>query len=252
MNQVSPQFTRPVPPRFDSGTEEREHRKQRLVAAFRIFSDLGYDQGIQGHISFRDPEEPTHIWMNPFAVHFALISTQDLIRISFDGRIIEGAGHIHPTGWLLHSRLYMGQARVNAIAHAHSIYGRVWSTTGRLLDPISPESAQFYKRHDLYDSFDKGEGEQVGHTLGAHRALIMKNHGILSAGDSVDEAAYSFIALERVCEAQVLAEATRTGPVRIAEHHALAASERFTPDSAWLNFQPLYAKALRDYPEIAW
>lgn len=242
-------FTRPTPPQFDDPIEAREHSKRVLVAAFRLFSRFGFDEGIMGHISFRDPVEPTHFWQNPFALNFAHITTKDLLRLSFSGEVIEGSGHVHPSGFGLHGKLYEGQPRVQAIAHSHSMYGKVWSTLGRLLDPISTESAQFHNRHVLYDSFAEGEAERVGQTLGDHRAIIMNNHGILTVGASVDEAAYGFIALERACQAQILAESTASGWVRLTDEHANDISARYTPASAWLNFQPLLDDIVRRHPE---
>jgi len=246
---AAPAFTRPTPPRFDDPLEERAHSKRVLVAAFRLFSRYGFDEGIMGHLSFRDPVEPTHFWQNPFAVNFAHITTRDLLRISFSGEVIEGTGHVHPSGFGLHSKLYEGQARVKAIAHSHSMYGKVWSTLDRLLDPISTESAQFHHRHVLYDSFAEGEAERVGLTLADHRAIIMKNHGILTVGATVDEAAYSFIALERACQAQILAESTTTGPRALPAEHADEVSARYSPASAWLNFQPLFDDIALRHPD---
>lgn len=251
MNVTTPQYPIPAPPRFDDPAEDREHKKTRLVAAFRVFSDFGLDEGIMGHISFRDPEEPGHLWMNPFAMNFALIRKRDLLRIDWGGRVIEGHGTPHPAGLPLHAKLYQVRPEVNAIAHSHSMYGKIWSTTGRLLDPISTESGLFHRRHIVYDTFEEGEGEALGMALDDKRAIIMKNHGILTVGDTVDEAAYSFISLERACKAQILAEATRTGPVSLEDGHADRLSKRYSPVNAWLNFQPLFDRVLHDQPEIA-
>ncbi len=66
----------PLPPQFDSVEDDRLHRKQRLAAAFRLFSRFGFDEGVAGHITARDPERPDHFWVNPFGVHFGHIRVE--------------------------------------------------------------------------------------------------------------------------------------------------------------------------------
>ena len=63
---------------FESPQEERLHRKQRLAASFRLFSKFGFDEGVAGHITARDPERTDHFWVNPFGMHFGQIRVSDL------------------------------------------------------------------------------------------------------------------------------------------------------------------------------
>src|SRR5438105_11295596 len=72
------------PPAFASVGEERAHRKAKLAAAFRMFSKAGLDEGVAGHITVRDPEEPDTFWVNPFGMHFAMIKSSDLVRVNED------------------------------------------------------------------------------------------------------------------------------------------------------------------------
>ncbi|KAI4160263.1 MAG: hypothetical protein LQ342_005855 [Letrouitia transgressa] len=80
----------PGPPKFDDKLEEREYLKGRLAAAFRIFGRYGFDEGVAGHITVRDPVEPTTFWVNPFGVAFSLIKKSDLIRVDHTGRVVDG------------------------------------------------------------------------------------------------------------------------------------------------------------------
>ena len=75
-------------PRFDSPAQERLHRKQRLAAAFRLFSKFGFDEGVAGHITARDPELLDHFWVNPFGMHFSQIKVSDLILVNDHGEAI--------------------------------------------------------------------------------------------------------------------------------------------------------------------
>src|SRR5579871_5631371 len=126
--------TIPAPPRFDTPAEERLHRKQRLAAAFRLFSRFGFDEGVAGHITARDPERPDHFWVNPFGMHFAHIRVSDLILVNHQGEVVEGDRPVNLAAFAIHSQVHAARADVIAAAHSHSMYGKSWSTLGRLLD----------------------------------------------------------------------------------------------------------------------
>ncbi|MBD1551930.1 class II aldolase/adducin family protein [Pseudomonas typographi] len=242
-------YPRPQPPVFSSAEGERQHRKETLAAAFRIFGKLGYDEGVMGHISARDPENPQHFWINPFGLSFNLITAGDLQRVSLDGDLIEGHGCPHPGGIPLHSAILTLRPDIVSVAHTHSLYGRTWSTTGRLLPAASAESAVFYGKHALYDSHAHGEGDNLVNALGTNRALLMKNHGLLTVGQTVDEAAYLFISLEKICQSQIAAESIGSAQT-MEEEHARRGAERFQAYNGWLNFQPLYQSIVKEQPDL--
>ncbi len=69
----------PRPPKFEDKYAERDHMKGALAAAFRIFGKYGFDEGVAGHITLRDPVQPDCFWVNPFGMSFSMISRSDLI-----------------------------------------------------------------------------------------------------------------------------------------------------------------------------
>lgn len=244
------QRPRPQPPVFATLEEERQHRKERLAAAFRIFSKLGFDEGVMGHLVARDPILTDHFWVNPFGVSFALIKASDLLLLNYDGDIAYGEGFVHPGAMLLHPKLLKLRPDIVAAGHTHSVYGRIWSTYGRLLDPITNESAVFFEKHDIYDSHAGGEGENLVKALGTdNRGLILKNHGIVTVGHSVDEMAYWFVSLEKNCQVQILAEASGT-PQPLDAKVARGIAARTTPASGWLSFQPMYQSIVKEQPDL--
>src|SRR5215468_8126172 len=87
---AAPMRALPTPPKFDNPADERLHRKQRLAAGFRLFSKFGFDEGVAGHITARDPEFTDTFWVNPFGMHFGQIKVSDLIRVDAEGRAVEG------------------------------------------------------------------------------------------------------------------------------------------------------------------
>jgi ribulose-5-phosphate 4-epimerase/fuculose-1-phosphate aldolase len=249
----------PVPlvtrPDFASVDDERLHRKQRLAAAFRLFSRFGFDEGVAGHITARDPEHLDHFWVNPFGMHFGHIRVSDLICVNDRGEVVEGRHTVNAAAFAIHSQVHAARPDVVAAAHAHSVYGKTWSTLGRLLDPITQDVCAFYGDHALFDDYtgvvlDVEEGKRIAHALGGAKAVILRNHGLLTVGHTVDEAAWWFITMERSCQAQLMAEAAGT-PVRIDRENAeLTAGQVGQPVAGWFSFQPLYARIVREQPDL--
>src|SRR6516162_2408252 len=202
----------PAPPTFGSIAEERRHRQERLAAAFRLFARFGYDEGVAGHITARDPGNPDWFWVNPFGVHFGQIRVSDLVLVNHEGEVVEGNYPVNTAAFAIHSRVHAARPEAVAAAHAHSVHGKAWSSLGRLLDPITQDACAFYEDHALFDDYtgvvvDVEEGRRIAAALGSNKAAILRNHGLLTVGGSPDAAAWFFIAMDRSCHAQLLAEA---------------------------------------------
>jgi ribulose-5-phosphate 4-epimerase/fuculose-1-phosphate aldolase len=242
-------------PTFETVEEERLHRKQRLAAAFRLFSRFGFDEGVAGHITARDPELSDHFWVNPLGMHFGHIRVSDLIMVNDKGDVVRGDRPVNAAAFVIHSQVHAARPDVVAAAHAHSLHGKSWSTLGRLLDPLTQDVCAFYTDHSLFDDYtgvvlDLEEGKRIAHALGEHKAVILRNHGLLTVGHSVDEAAWWFITMERSCQAQLLAEAAGT-PVFIEEENARKTAEFVGSHFAgWYSFQPLYDRIVREQPDL--
>ena len=242
-------------PHFDTLEEERQHRKERLAAAFRLFGRFGFDEGVAGHITARDPEHLDHFWVNPLGVGFGHIRVSDLILVNDKGDVVEGNALVNGAAFAIHSQVHAARPDVIAAAHAHSIYGKSWSTLAKLLDPLTQDACAFYEDHALFDDYtgvvvDLAEGKRIGHALGEKKAVILRNHGLLSVGHSVDEAAWWFITMERSCQAQLLAEAAGTPVLIDADQAALTATQVGGHLAGWFSFQPLYAKITKEQPDL--
>jgi ribulose-5-phosphate 4-epimerase/fuculose-1-phosphate aldolase len=240
---------------FDSPERERIYRKQRLAAAFRLFSKFGFDEGVAGHITARDPERLDHFWVNPFAVNFGHIRVSDLILVNHEGEVVEGDKPVNTAAFVIHSQIHAARPDVVAAAHAHSIYGKSWSSLGRLLDPITQDVCAFYEDHAVFDDYtgvvlDLEEGKRIAHALAGNKAAILRNHGLLTVGHSVDEAAWWFITMERSCQAQLLASSAGT-PVLIDPDMARTTQGQVGSHLAgWFSFQPLFDRIVREQPDL--
>jgi len=245
-------------PKRETVAEERLHRKQQLAGAFRVFGKFGFSEGVAGHITARDPEHLDHFWVNPFGVSFNKIKVSDLILVSEEGEIVEGKHTmLNKAAFAIHSRIHIARPDVVAAAHSHSIYGKAWSSLGRTLDPITQDACAFYEDHGLYDDYggvvgDSAEGDRIAEALGDKKAAILKNHGLLTAGHSVEEAAWWFITMERSCQAQILAESTGT-KVHSIDHETAAMTrdqELGFPVAGWFSYQPIWQDIIAACPDL--
>jgi len=238
---------------------ERLYRKQRLAAGYRLFGRQGFDMGGAGHITARDPEHTDRFWVNPLGVHFSRIKVSDLMLVSHEGEIVQppaqAAPRLNRAAFAIHSELHKARPDVVAAAHSHSLYGKAWSALGRLLDPLTQDSAAFYDDHALFEEFsgvvlDTSEGEKIARALGSKKAVILQNHGILTVGQSVEAAVWRYLALENACQVQLLAEAagaTKPMPDAVARH---TAGQVGTEIGGLYAFQPYWDVISEQEPDL--
>ena len=258
MPVANPAHLAAMMPKRESIEEERQYRKEQLAAAFRVFGKFGFSEGVAGHITVRDPGEGHRFWVNPFGLSFNKICVSDLILVDEEGQIVEGKHTmLNQAAFAIHSRVHAARPDVVAAAHAHSLYGKTWSTLGRLLDPLTQDACAFYEDHGLFDDYtgvvlDTSEGDRIAEALGDKKAAILKNHGNLTVGGTVEEAAWWFICMERCCQSQIMAEQTGIKPQPI--HHEVALNTRNNevgfPVAGWFNYQPIHQDIIAAHPDF--
>ncbi|WNE95372.1 class II aldolase/adducin family protein [Streptomyces luomodiensis] len=244
-----------LPEQHSSMEAEREHRKRQLAAAFRIFARYGFDEGIAGHITARDPELSDHFWVNPYAVHFSRIRVSDLLLLDGQGKVVHGSRRTNKAAFSIHSTIHEARPDVTAVAHAHSLHGRAWSALSRTLDPIIQESCAFYNDHVLFDEYkglvlERDEGERIAARLGSRRAAILRHHGLLTVGRTVEEAAWWFITMDRACQMQLMAEAAGDVRVMTDEEATLAHRQFGNANMARHSFRLLAELVFEQEPDV--
>jgi len=234
---------------------ERRHRQERLAGAFRLFARFGFAQGLAGHITARDPELIDHFWVNPLGVHFSRIKVSDLLLVNAKGETVIGDRPLNKAAFAIHAAIHEHNPKVIAAAHTHSTYGKAWSTLGRPLDTLTQDACVFHDDVALFDDFtgmvvDDSEGQRIARALGERKGAILKNHGILAAGPTVEAAAWWYIALDNACHTQLLAEAAGT-PHPIADAVARHTHGQIGgPDGARHAFESLYEGLVQTEPEL--
>ncbi|WP_375487778.1 class II aldolase/adducin family protein [uncultured Jatrophihabitans sp.] len=251
----------PRPPQFDSVEAERAHRKTTLAVAFRMFSRAGLDEGVAGHVTVRDPEFPETFWVNPFGLHFAMVRSRDLVRVDAEGEVVEGERAVNQAAVAIHTAVHAARPDVIAAAHAHGPYGKTLSALETGIEPLTQDSCAFYGDVGVYDNFtgvvlDPEEGRRIGVALGSNKAVILRNHGMLTVGHTVDSAAWWFLTLERTAQSQLMAYSAAAGlgsePRQIGDEEATVTHGQVgTENAGWFQFQPLRERILHDQPDVA-
>ena len=243
------------PPAFATFEEERRHRLERLAGACRVFGRLGYSEGLLGHITVRDPEHADRFWMNPVGVSFRQMTVSHLVQVGHDGTLLIGERAINPVGFRLHAALHAARPEVNAVCHAHSLYGKAWSSLEKFLDPITQDSAVFFEQQALIATTPRvaltvETGKEFAAQFGDKRVGIQVGHGLFTTGRTVEEAAWWFIAMETSCQAQLLAEAAGSPVLWQPDEARMMVAALGTPEFGWASFQPFWDEIIESEPEL--
>lgn len=183
--------------------------------------------------------------------HFALLKASDMILVDYDGKPIGGnlSQPANAAGFLIHSAVHKARSDVHAACHTHSPYGKAWSSFARPLEMLNQDVTYFYgDAQAVYSEFGgvvltEEEGQRLASALGPKgKGMILRNHGLLTVGGTVDEACYLYTLMERSCEVQLLAEAAAANGVKkvyVPEESAKYTFEMASdPESLYCEAQP--------------
>ena len=206
---------RAAPPhRERSAAEIRARRKRDLALGYRIFAAQRWGDLGDGHISARDPERSDCFWMLGYGVSYHEATVADLVLVGPDGDLVAGQGPINVAAYYIHWPILAERPDAVSAAHVHTGWGTPFCAEGRPILPITQESCIFFEDHAIFDDEevqiqDTDGGRRIARALGANRAVLLRNHGLLTVGESVAEAVGSFVHLERVAEAHMKAREAR-------------------------------------------
>jgi ribulose-5-phosphate 4-epimerase/fuculose-1-phosphate aldolase len=196
-----------------ASSKQNRIEKVKLAAAYRLLARRGLDDGIAGHISLRVPGAPNYFWVNPFGLLFSEVTADNLVLVNEKGEIIDGGPMINSAGFFIHSAIHRARPDVNCAVHTHPPAGSAFSALGCLIEPLDQTCCSFYDDHAVYDSYtgvvlDDKQSQEIVEALGNKRALILKNHGLLTAAGTVEQALLDMLDMERSCMINLRAMAT--------------------------------------------
>lgn len=190
---------------------ETEHRRD-LAAALRYSAVLGLNEGIANHFSLALSPDGAQFLMNPYGRHWSQMRASDLLLLDA-GAAPVGRDDIDPTAWAIHSALHRRLPQARCVMHLHSRYATVLACLKNpVLPPIDQTTMRFYNRIAYDDGFDGmglgDEAERIAGCLGNKRVMLMGQHGVLVAGDSVADCFDTIYYFERAAETYILALST--------------------------------------------
>ena len=237
------------------GMSDTEWRIRRdLAALYRLVAHHRWTDFIYTHISARIPGPEHHFLINRYGVNFQDMRASDLVRIDLDGRVVEDSGKtsadVNAAGFTIHSAIHMARPDLMCVIHTHSSAGIAVSALKEGLLPISQHAMKFYNRLAYHDyegvALDLGERDRLTRDLGSHKAMILRNHGLLAGGTSIPEAFHQLYILERACAAQVAALSCGRELILPAPEVCQHASDQFKSFEAdEAHYAMLWSAALR-------
>ena len=190
-----------------SHTEIRE----KMIWAGKVLVGEGQDDFTRGHISVRLPDDPARFYMKAHSLGLDEITLDNILTIDLEGNVVAGTARRHSEVYI-HSEIFKARADVHCVLHTHPPYSIALSATGRPLKCYSQPGALFFESLGVYDETinlirTHAMGAGVARALGANRAVLLKNHGVVVAGPTIEEVVISTIMLENGAMVQLAAEA---------------------------------------------
>jgi ribulose-5-phosphate 4-epimerase/fuculose-1-phosphate aldolase len=189
-----------------------------LAAVYRLIAHYGWGDVIYNHSSMRVPGEERMFLIKRHELLYTEVTASNLVKVSMDEDLDEKAGVNRP-GFTLHGGVLSGRSDVNCAVHVHTEIGMAISGLKSGLRMCSQNAIRFYNRVGYHDyegiTEDFDERARINADLARNRALIMRNHGLLTVGKTAREA---FILMKYLIEAaniQLTMEATGAPLVEI-------------------------------------
>ncbi len=212
-----------------TASDEAELRVQ-LAAAYRLVDYFGWTELIYGHLTVRVPGEGIHFLINPYGLNYEEVTASSLVKIDVDGRVVEPTPYpVNTAGFVIHSAVHLADSSANkCVMHTHTRAGMAVAALEGGLEPISMFSTAFYNQLAYHEyegpSLDTDERERLLANLGEHRAMILRNHGLLTVGRTIPETFLRLYRLERACQIQL--DAAAAGPMHVLPGQTAARSGR--------------------------
>lgn len=191
-------------------TEEWEVRVA-LAACYRLAVHFKMTDITLTHLTARVPGPESHFLINPYGLMFHEVTASNLIKIDLDGNLMqESEWPVNQVGYAIHSTVHRAHEHLHCIVHNHTLAGVAVSAQKDGLLPISQHSMQFYGRVSYHDyegpALDSSESERIIDNLGENKVMILRNHGLLTVGESIPEAFGLMVQLDKACQIQVAAQ----------------------------------------------
>ncbi len=200
---------------IDGDTTSECVLRVQLAAAYRLVDYFGWTELIYGHLTVRVPGPERHFLINPYGLNYDEVTASNLVKIDCDGNIIGNTEYpVNAAGFVIHSAIHMADTANKCVMHTHSRAGMAIAAIKEGLQQVSMCATTFYGQIAYHDfegpSLHLDERERLLADLGGKKAMILRNHGLLTVGKTVAETFVRLHRLERACQVQLDAAAAGT------------------------------------------
>ncbi len=210
-----------------SQMQAEQRVREDLAAAYRLMAHFGLDDSIYTHISARVPGCNDQFFINPFGFLFKDITASSLVKIDSEGRIVDDSPYqVNPAGFTIHSAIHAARHDAACVVHSHTVAGVAVSSLKCGLQPSNQWALQFYNRVAYHEfegiALNLEERERLVADLGEQsKAMILRNHGLLTLGRTVAEAFILMLNLDRACKVQLAIQSSgqeiHPVPIKVCE-----------------------------------
>jgi len=191
--------------------EAEWEQRVNLAACYRLVAQFGWDDLIFTHISARVPGPEHHFLINPYGMLFSEITASSLVKVDLEGRkVMDSPYDINPAGFTIHSAIHAAREDAQCVLHVHSVNGVAVSAQSSGVLPISQHSIFVLSSLAYHDyegvALNDDEKPRLVRDLGDKRFFMLRNHGLLTVGESVAEAFVAMYFFEATCMIQVRAK----------------------------------------------
>jgi ribulose-5-phosphate 4-epimerase/fuculose-1-phosphate aldolase len=180
----------------------------KLAAAYRLTAHFAWTHLVNNHISLRVPGTDDQFLINPYGFLYEQITASSLVKIDVEGHLLQDTDfEVNRAGFVIHSAVHMARKDLHCVFHTHTVAGQAVSALDCGVLPLNQGAMRFYNRVGYHDfegiARDIDERERLVADLGEHKVLILRNHGLLTAGVNVGEAFHLMYHLEKSCQTQM-------------------------------------------------
>lgn len=214
-------------------SDEEWQVRQNLAACYRLFVYYGWSDLIFTHLSARVPHHPEQYIINPYGLLFSEITASNLIKVDFDGNVLQGAHPYNSAGHTIHTAILKARPDVNVVLHSHTRAGMAVSCMECGLLPLTQQANEvggivcYHQYDEVADNSE--ECRKLGKDMADKWLMIMHNHGLLAVGRTVAEAFYYLYTLENACKVQVDVMASGAQQKRVEAGVVKALNDYGTP-----------------------
>jgi L-ribulose-5-phosphate 4-epimerase len=187
-----------------------EALRRKLTNAGRVLAMEDQGDYVAGHVTVRLPDDKSRFLMKPATIGLEEMTVENIITVDLEGQRVGGSMPRHNEVFI-HSEVLRARPDLNAVIHTHAEHAVAFSSLGKELRPVNNDAGYFYKQLPVFSEttdliVNHERGAAVAKCLGNGNAVLLRNHGIVAAGRSLEEAVWIALKLERACKVQLMAE----------------------------------------------